>query len=598
MVIEVKNTDLVYFPVPKVASTTLKQFIYEVNHGEPYRDQQDTDADRSKHIHTHDRAFEAIAFDNVELASIAQKRRVAVVRDPIERILSAYSNRVLFHGELSPSSIDTKSAELLGVPANPSLSEFIQYLSEYRELSRPIAHHTDLQKTFLGSDPGYFEEIFPIERLPNLADLINKAAGTNVDIGHAQRSKKKIPTWDLSSRQRSELIEYCLEDYQLLGELFSPPPRPIYASVNMPPEGAKASLGGAGSPEERPFIIWTLKRSGGTNLAKFLFENSAFPSLEHEALNEDRERGFITEQWRESGCVDTLKRQLHDEFSKSVNIKHCVETVPEPVTQALAEVSCELGYAHLFLIRSNAQDRLLSLQFAEAFNIWGAEGLRKNDVAWISNRLRETDLPIDELIRHEIQCREKLSSAFNILKHAGVQSAVAVFEDLFYTPDRNVAISVIDRFCDHLGLMPGATGAIEQLFAGDQGSRERYRDFRNFDAFSNAAGKLAPFALGGPVGQLPENAVEVAQGAVTKLFPVTRSWRSDLLKISGVGVDPADLSASWQVDCDGEPIGTFNGLASARFKGENPTLRTAGHARFAAIDVPESALDRIKVKLR
>ena len=49
----------------------------------------------------------------------------------------------------------------------------------------------------------------------------------------------------------------------------------------------------------RPFIIWTLRRTGGTNLATRLMALSQYPKLEHEPFNPDRVHGHVTRNWVE-----------------------------------------------------------------------------------------------------------------------------------------------------------------------------------------------------------------------------------------------------------------------------------------------------------
>jgi hypothetical protein len=84
----------------------------------------------------------------------------------------------------------------------------------------------------------------------------------------------------------------------------------------------------------------------------------------------------------------------------------------------------------------------------------------------------------------------------------------------------------------------------------------------------------------------------------SKLFGFTRSWRSDLLKLNGVGLDPANPQGNWVVMCGGQEIKTYNGLPSEGFKAANPELAGADRARFTAIDIPESALNDFKVVFR
>ena len=113
-----------------------------------------------------------------------------------------------------------------------------------------------------------------------------------------------------------------------------------------------------------PLLIWTLQRSGGTNLTRRLEVLAGLAHGEHEPFNVEREFGHITRDWLARPDRATLDTAMHAACTQRRLIKHCVELVPWEVSQALAEQSVDLGYRHLFLYREQPRDRLLSLTFA------------------------------------------------------------------------------------------------------------------------------------------------------------------------------------------------------------------------------------------
>ena len=220
MPITVPAANLVYFPVPKVACTSLKQFFYEVRNRKKFSPPQEA-ADRI-HIHNHSPEFLSTSFRSAVDAEFDDMHRVTVVRDPARRILSSFSNRVLQHGELDENRIDMDLAQKLGVKARPTIGEFINNLEEYRLLSKSIRHHTDPQVYFLGPRLDYFTHVYRLEEIDNLPSLVNSLAGTAVTLRHEQASGVKVALSDISGPLRGKLYEHCYGDYALLKDFYVP----------------------------------------------------------------------------------------------------------------------------------------------------------------------------------------------------------------------------------------------------------------------------------------------------------------------------------------------------------------------------------------
>jgi hypothetical protein len=142
--------------------------------------------------------------------------RLAVVRDPLQRFLSCYSNRVMFHRELSWAHISADMQKAGAVP-NPTLDQFIERLDLYREASDSIRHHCDPMIQFLGGDPSYFTRIFSIKQMDLFTKRVQKITGSMVVPGHSQAGGKKLFVRDLAQAQRKKLREFYEEDYDIYG---------------------------------------------------------------------------------------------------------------------------------------------------------------------------------------------------------------------------------------------------------------------------------------------------------------------------------------------------------------------------------------------
>src|SRR5204863_9345498 len=93
--------------------------------------------------------------------------RFTVVRDPIERLLSAYSNRVLQHDELSEARLRYGQADANLTP-RPGIGVFIDNLEQYRAADESIRHHTEPLTYFLGDDPTYYNRIYGMSEIGEL----------------------------------------------------------------------------------------------------------------------------------------------------------------------------------------------------------------------------------------------------------------------------------------------------------------------------------------------------------------------------------------------------------------------------------------------
>lgn len=228
-----------------------------------------------------------------------------------------------------------------------------------------------------------------------------------------------------------------------------------------------------------PLLIWTLQRSGGTNLTRRLEVLAGLAHGEHEPFNVEREFGHITRDWLARPDRATLDTAMHAACTQRRLIKHCVDLVPWEVSQALAEQSVDLGYRHLFLYREQPRDRLLSLTFAKRSGVWAPGKARKelDDVAPIV-----TDaLPVRWLIERETLCAQRLNAAWQLLRQAGQQPVPLSFEAIYKVP-REEAVARLVRLVSELGLSSG-DAAVDQNFAvqvqksGDQNTSDHYGNF-------------------------------------------------------------------------------------------------------------------------
>lgn len=209
---------LIYIPIPKNACTSVKQALHEIEFGrvfdtdrtvnEPFTDVHDFYKKR-------DNAFTSIQ----NLQETTDHTRFAIIRDPVERLISCYRNRVLDLGDLR---VDTEILDKMGLPEEPDVNAFVLNLANYQKTSKSIEHHSRSQASYLGGTLRYLDKVYPIEEAdelyewlnnyaPDLERLNRKSGGTAVDVS------------DLSAKALRHAVWFYRRDYKLLKSYYTPP---------------------------------------------------------------------------------------------------------------------------------------------------------------------------------------------------------------------------------------------------------------------------------------------------------------------------------------------------------------------------------------
>ncbi len=210
---------IAYFPVPKVGSTSMKHAFYQLKHGEPFALEHPSGGKTNIHESFHNtRPFYAINH-----ARYADYARIAIIRDPAKRILSAYDHRVLQVRELSEKRIDMDLARALKVTPDPTREMFLCNLDAYRMLSKSIRHHTDPFTKFLGHDLSYFTDVVKLGQLEQLSAQISALIGQDFALGHLHKSRSAPVDLRLGPKARAALLEHCAGDYALMKGYFRLP---------------------------------------------------------------------------------------------------------------------------------------------------------------------------------------------------------------------------------------------------------------------------------------------------------------------------------------------------------------------------------------
>ncbi|WP_162784801.1 sulfotransferase family 2 domain-containing protein [Paracoccus suum] len=207
MAIIVDKYKLAYLPVPKIACTSLKEVFYRIENDHDF-----VPAVRNSgmfHIH---HFYPTPPFRTVPRWRMKEHYRFCVVRDPIKRLLSCYSNRVRHHRELAARHLSAE-AVAAGAIADPDLETFVERLEVYRKHSGQILHHSDPQVVFLGPDVGYFSRVFQMNELDQLTAELRERTGLALELPHSQSGGPKLSPGDLSVAARDKLLRFYRADY-------------------------------------------------------------------------------------------------------------------------------------------------------------------------------------------------------------------------------------------------------------------------------------------------------------------------------------------------------------------------------------------------
>ncbi|PCD76454.1 hypothetical protein [Pseudothioclava arenosa] len=180
-----------------------------------------------------------------------------------------------------------------------------------------------------------------------------------------------------------------------------------------------------------PFLIWTMRRTGGTTLASLVMEMSEHLATEHEPFNVDRKFGAITRDFRQRGDLAALRAGVDEALAPGRKIKHCHEIVPSALNRALMEAGERYGNRHVVLDRRNEVDRIVSLELAKITGAWGKEAADANYQRIERGEITLAPIELEAPLRHLELCRNRRQQLARLFEEFGVDPFVIHFEDVY-----------------------------------------------------------------------------------------------------------------------------------------------------------------------
>lgn len=125
--------------------------------------------------------------------------RFCIIRDPVKRFVSGYTNRILFHRDLTPVPFD----------------EFVSRFEEFRDAEILVAEHFKPQVDFIGTDPSYYTHVFNTDiSMGLLFELFEDVYNRPFPRLRLQQGGNDIKV-DVTDQQRAKIQELFAEDYRV-----------------------------------------------------------------------------------------------------------------------------------------------------------------------------------------------------------------------------------------------------------------------------------------------------------------------------------------------------------------------------------------------
>ena len=197
---------ILYMPVPKSGCTTIKKLLWFMESGFP----------PSGAIHT---ANPTMSFKDLrpilDMNPIKSYFKFCVVRDPIDRLLSAYNHRVLALQELRDSVfLQNRNFNL-----SPSFNQFVKGLEDYMKVP-VIEHHVKPMWNFLGEDPSFYVRIYNMKEInTEIIPLLESTCGHSLKMDMSVNAsphvavREDIPEW-----VENKIRKFYKKDYDLYGK--------------------------------------------------------------------------------------------------------------------------------------------------------------------------------------------------------------------------------------------------------------------------------------------------------------------------------------------------------------------------------------------
>lgn len=214
MAVQIEGIAVTYYPIPKSGTSSVKYALMAL--GDKHAALA---ADPDNEVHSH---LATSWVDPFAPVYDGMGGKFTVVRDPLERLLSAYSSRILDTNVLTRPSAKAEMLASFGLPLDPDPDTFILNVEKYSACSWEIRFHVASPRHFVGSSLFLFEHVFRFEEMDKVAAFLSSVSGKTVGMPRLQASRQKVSPSDLSPAALSKAMRFCRYDYGFLVDYYDP----------------------------------------------------------------------------------------------------------------------------------------------------------------------------------------------------------------------------------------------------------------------------------------------------------------------------------------------------------------------------------------
>jgi len=214
MVISVEDHGLAYSAVPKAGCSSVKAMLAEVDPKVSLPPEQERSGDTWHSLYP-TRRWRGDVFSQYSKAF-----RFTVVRDPIKRLMSVYTNRVVDKKDLHKSR---KLQKRRGMPMDPDPDTFFANLMTYADLSSVVRHHILPTWIFTSKDLTQYDKVYRTEQIGELANDLSEITGKDVSLKRANKSKTRLDFEELTPHTQNLLRPFLADEYRYLSAYFDNP---------------------------------------------------------------------------------------------------------------------------------------------------------------------------------------------------------------------------------------------------------------------------------------------------------------------------------------------------------------------------------------
>ncbi|MBW6397575.1 sulfotransferase family protein [Roseomonas sp. HJA6] len=209
---------IVYQPVPKNACTTIKTMVFHADAGRPFDIAAQSSAPDG-HIH---HIYPTMPADPAKLVRYDRYDMIVVLRDPLERFISGYRNRIATYRDILHTTRArpdaAKMLEEAGLPAVPDINTFAARLPFYMRVCGTTAHHFRPQAAYVSAALPLAGRPRRMEDLPEIAALLSERAGFEIPLPKLQTAGNTLPVDPLTEANLATLRRFYAADWDLLAQ--------------------------------------------------------------------------------------------------------------------------------------------------------------------------------------------------------------------------------------------------------------------------------------------------------------------------------------------------------------------------------------------